>query len=195
MSSQQALAQTGLGPLAGGQPGLRRFIPGGEEESKTTDPAETPKPDPYPTVLPSLSAAQLGQLSERRRLIDERLKQAEAESERRRTLVEASAARSRESAERQSQRSIQDFMREAGGRGLARSPMVAGRRARRAGEDLRLQYGEIDTQLSTEIAALQDLVSRAENERSIGIAQIEQERVNMQADLNRLFPAGSMYRS
>jgi len=38
-------------------------------------------------------------------------------------------------------------------------------------------------------------VSRAENERSIGIAQIEQERVNMQADLNRLFPAGSMYRS
>jgi hypothetical protein len=73
--------------------------------------------------------------------------------------------------------------------------MVAGRRVRRAGEDLRLEYGEIDTQLSTEIAALQDLVSRAENERSIGIAQIEQERVNMQADLNRLFPAGSMYRS
>jgi hypothetical protein len=73
--------------------------------------------------------------------------------------------------------------------------MVAGRRVRRAGEDLRLEYGEIDTQLSTEIAALQDLVSRAENERSIGIAQIEQERVNMQADLDRLFPAGSMYRS
>jgi hypothetical protein len=146
-------------------------------------------------VLPSLSAEQLGQLSERRRLIDERLKQAEAESERRRTLVEASATRSRQSAERQSQRSIQDFMREAGGRGLARSPMVAGRRVRRSGEDLRLEYGEIDTQLSTEIAALQDMVSRAENERNIGMAQIEQDRVNMQADLDRLFPAGSMYRS
>jgi hypothetical protein len=146
-------------------------------------------------VLPSLSAEQLGQLAERRRLLDERLQQAEAESERRRLLVEASANRSRESAERESRRDITDFMRQAGGRGLARSPMVAGRRVRRAGEDLRLQYGEIDTQLSTEIAALQDLVSRAENERSTGLAQIEQERVNMQADLNRLFPAGSMYRS
>jgi len=171
---------------------------GGLYNITTTDPGapiQQFEPTPYPTVLPSLSAEQLGQLSERRRLIDERLKQAEAESERRRTLVEASATRSRQSAERQSQRSIQDFMREAGGRGLARSPMVAGRRVRRSGEDLRLEYGEIDTQLSTEIAALQDMVSRAENERNIGMAQIEQDRVNMQADLDRLFPAGSMYRS
>ena len=201
----QSAASQGSGPgLSAGTstdgrtvriPTVPDYVPGGGEVTITTAPSETPMPDPYPTVLPSLSAAQLGQLSERRRLIDERLKQAEAESERRRTLVEASAARSRQSAERESQRSIQDFMRQAGGRGVARSPMVAGRRVRRAGEDLRLEYGEIDTQLSTEIAALQDLVSRAENERSIGIAQIEQERVNMQADLNRLFPAGSMYRS
>ena len=186
-------------PPAGGTsttiPSLPDFIPGGAEEARSTDPATPPQPDPYPTVLPSLSAEQLGQLAERRRLLDERLQQAEAESERRRLLVEASANRSRESAERESRRDITDFMRQAGGRGLARSPMVAGRRVRRAGEDLRLQYGEIDTQLSTEIAALQDLVSRAENERSTGLAQIEQERVNMQADLNRLFPAGSMYRS
>ena len=171
------------------------YVPGAEDRIVTTDPSEIPKPDPYPTVLPSLSAAQLGQLAERRRLIDERLKQAEAESERRRSLVEASATRSRQSAERESQRSIQDFMREAAGSGLARSPMVAGRGVRRSGEDLRLEYGEIDTRLSTEIAALQDLVSQAENERSIGMSQIEQERVNMQADLDRLFPAASMYRS
>ena len=174
---------------------LPDYLPGAKDEIITTDPSEIPKPDPYPTVLPSLSAAQLGQLAERRRLIDERLKQAEAESERRRILVEASATRSRQSAERESQRSIQDFMRQAGGRGLARSPMVAGRGVRRSGEDLRLEYGEIDTRLSTEIAALQDLVSQAENERSIGMSQIEQDRVNMQADLDRLFPAASMYRS
>lgn len=184
----------GLQVNPGFKPTIRSFIPGGKEESVSTTPSETPRPDPYPTVLPSLSAAQLGQLSERRRLIDERLKQAEAESERRRTLVEASAERSRQDASRSAQRSITDFMREAGGRGLARSPMVAGRRVRRSGEDLRLAYGEIDTQLSTEIMALQDLVSRAENERSIGLAGIEQERVNMQADLGRLFPAASMYR-
>lgn len=177
-----------------GVPSLPDFIPGGNEDRSATTPSETPKPDPYPTVLPSLSAEQLGQLSERRRIIDERLKQAEAESERRRTLIEASAERSRKDAERTSNRTIQDFMREAGGRGLARSPMVAGRRVRRAGEDLRLAYGEIDTQLSTELAALQDLVSKAENDRDLAMAGIEQERVNMQADLNRLFPAASMYR-
>lgn len=182
-------------PVPSAPPSLPLFIPDGDEDTKTTSPSEPPKPDPYPTVLPSLSNAQLGALAERRRLVDERLKQAEAESERRSTLVEASATRARQDAERQSQRSIEDFMREAGGRGLARSPMVAGRQVRRAGEDLRLEYGEIDTRLSTEIAALQDLVSEAENERSIALAQIEQDRVNAQANLERLFPAGAMYRS
>jgi hypothetical protein len=170
--------------------------PGGGNTNITTNPGDPSQfqPDPYPTVLPSLSAAQLGQLAERRRLADERLKQAEAESERRRGLLEASSERARQDADRISRRTIQDFMREAGGKGLARSPMVAGRQVRRTGEDLRLAYGEIDTRLSTEIAALQDLVSRAENERASTIAFLEQERVNMQADLERLFPAASMFR-
>lgn len=175
-------------------PSAPDYVPGGDEKTITTDPGRVPQPDPYPTVLPSLSAEQLGQLSERRRLIDERLKQAEAESERRNTLAAASAERSRQDASRGSRRSVESFMRQAGGRGLARSPMVAGRAVRRAGEDLRLAYGEIDTQLSTEMMALQDLVSRAENERNVALAGIEQERVNMQADLGRLFPAASMYR-
>lgn len=169
------------------------YVPGGDEESTTTDPSETPMPDPYPTVLPSLSAEQLGALAERRRVIDERLKLAEAESERRRSFLEASAERAKQSAERTSRRSIQDFMREAAGRSVARSPMIAGRFVRRAGEDLRLKYGEIETNLSNEIMALQDLVSRAELERDTELAKIEQERVNMQADLERLFPAASMY--
>lgn len=152
-----------------------------------------PDPDPYPTVLPSLSAAQLGALAERRRLADQRLKQAKTEKERGEALLEASAIRARESATRDSRRSIEDFMRDAGGKGLARSPMVAGRFQRRAGEDLGLAYGEVDTRLSTEIAALQDMVSQAENARSEEIALIDQEQVNMQADLERLFPASGMY--
>lgn len=176
-------------------PSVPNFIPGGNEDTTTTSPSDAPKPDPYPTVLPSLSSEQLGKLAERRRLVDERLKQAEAESERRSALVEASATRARQDAERSSKRNIDDFMREAAGRGLARSPMVAGRGIRRAGEDLRLEYGEIDTRLSTEIAALQDLVSKAEADRDLAIAGIEQERVNMQANLNKLFPASTMYRS
>ena len=150
-------------------------------------------PDPYPAVLPALSAGQLGALAERRRLADQRLKQAQTEKERGTALLEASAIRARESATRDSKRSIEDFMREAAGKSVARSPMVAGRFQRRAGEDLRLSYGEIDTRLSTEIAALQDMVSQAELARADELAGIEQEEVNMRADLERLFPAAGMY--
>ena len=166
---------------------------GGNITTNPGDPFQY-EPEPYPTVLPSLSEAQLGQLAERRRLADERLKQAETEKDRRKGLLEASSLRAREDAERMSKRTLEDFMREAGGKGLARSPMVAGRAVRREGEDLRLKYGEIDTRLSTEVATLQDMVSRAALERDIAISQIEQERVNMQADLDRLFPAAGMFR-
>jgi hypothetical protein len=41
--------------------------------------------------------------------------------------------------------------------------------------------------------ALQDLVARAAEDRDSAIAAIEQEQVNMQADLERLFPAADMY--
>lgn len=166
---------------------------GGDVTTNPGDPSQF-QPDPYPTVLPSLSAAQLGQLAERRRLADERLKRAKAEAERRTTLFEANAERARQSGERESRRSIEDFMRQAAGKSLARSPMVAGRFQRRAGEDLRLVYGEIDTRLSTDIMALQDLVRDAADRRDTELALIEQERVNMQADLERLFPAASMMR-
>lgn len=174
-------------------PSLPDFIPNGSEDRESTTPSETPQPDPYPTVLPSLSAAQLGALSERRRVADQRLKVAEEESRKRRELLEASANRSRAGAERESKRSMDDFMREVAGRGLARSPMIAGRGVRRAGEDLRLTYGEIDTKLSTEIAALQDLVSQAELARSEEIASISQDEANMRSDLERLLPAANMY--
>lgn len=159
----------------------------------TTSPAETRKPPPYPTVLPSLSSAQLGALAERRRLVDERLKSAQALKARDEQLLQASALRQRQGADRTSKRNIRSFMTEAAGRGLARSPMIAGRRLRTEGEDLGLKYGEIDTRLSTEIMALQDLVARASEERSMELARIEQDKVNMQANLESMFPAMYMY--
>jgi hypothetical protein len=71
--------------------------------------------------------------------------------------------------------------------------MVAGRQLRTAGEDLRLKYGEIETRLSTEIMALQDMVARASEERNMELARIEQDKVNMQANLEAMFPAMYMY--
>lgn len=156
-------------------------------------PSDRREPGPYPTVLPALSAAQLGQLAERRRLADQRLKFAEEQAMKRRELLGANATRSRDTAERESKRSIDDFMRAYAGRSLARSPMIAGRSMRRAGEDLRLTYGEIDTKLSTEIAALQDMVNEAELSRAEQIAMISQDEINMRADLERLFPAAGSY--
>jgi glucosamine 6-phosphate synthetase-like amidotransferase/phosphosugar isomerase protein len=71
--------------------------------------------------------------------------------------------------------------------------MIAGRQTRVANEDLRLKYGEISTKLSSDIMALQDLVNEATYQRDVELGRIEQDRVNMQADLERLFPAYSMY--
>jgi len=71
--------------------------------------------------------------------------------------------------------------------------MVAGRQVRVANEDLRLKYGEISGQLSSDLMALQDMVDEAMRQRDTELARIEQDRVNMQADLDRLFLAGSMY--
>lgn len=159
----------------------------------TTSPADKRVPPPYPTVLPSLSSEQLGALAERRRLVDERLKSAQALKARDEQLLQASALRQRQGADRTSKRNIRSFMTEAAGRGLARSPMIAGRRLRTEGEDLGLKYGEIDTRLSTEIMALQDLVARASEERSMELARIEQDKVNMQANLESMFPAMYMY--
>lgn len=171
------------------------YVPGGNERANNTDLSTFGlDPDPYPAVLPSLSAEQLGQLAERRRIADERLKQAENEMAFKQPLLEASSERARQDAARTGRRALESFMREAGGKGLARSPMVAGRQVRRSGEDLRLAYGEIDTRLSNEILTLQNMVSQASDERNSIIAGIEQERVNMQADLERLFPAASMVR-
>lgn len=171
---------------------------------KTTTTDDTPPPPPptdwtqwepktYPTVLPSLSAGQLGALAERRRLADEQAKRAQAGAARSEQLLEASALASRQAAERNSKRSLESFMREAGGKGLARQPMIAGRQIRVANEDLRLKYGEISGQLSSDLMALQDMVNEALLARDTELARIEQDRVNMQADLERLFPAGSMY--
>ena len=199
MSAQQKLAQKGLGPLAGGQPGRRRSTGGGGDDSAPTPPPPPTdwtqwEPKTYPTALPSLSAGQLGALAERRRLVDERAKAAQAAAARGESIAETSALASRQAAERASKRSLDSFMREAAGKGLARQPMVAGRQVRVANEDLRLKYGEISGQLSSDLMALQDMVDEAMRQRDTELARIEQDRVNMQADLGRLFPAGSMYR-
>lgn len=181
----------------GAGPGVTRpdYVPGGDINGKNTDLSTFGlDPDPYPAVLPSLSAEQLGQLAERRRIADERLKRAENEMGFRQPLLEAASERARQGADRTERRALEDFMRKAGGKGLARSPMVAGRQVRRSGEDLRLAYGEIDTRLSNEILTLQNMVSQASDERNSIIAGIEQQRVNMQTDLERLFPAASTVR-
>lgn len=151
------------------------------------------EPPPYPTSLPSLSAGQLGALAERRRIADEMVSRANLTKQRGEGFLEAGALRARQEADRGMKRSLQSFMRDAAGKGVARAPMIAGRQTRVANENLGLKYGEISGRLSSDMMALQDLVSDAMYQRDLELARIEQDRVDMQADLDRLFPAASMY--
>lgn len=189
MSAQQRLAQRGLGPLAGGQPGRRRIAPPGnnvpDDKPERTD-LKVPDVPSYPRIAPALTAAQLGSLADRRRLADEAYQEALAGATRSEALSRLSAQRKRDAEKRQFKRNLEDSMQEFGGEGTARAPRVAGKYARRAGEDLRLKYGEIGTELSTNLSALSQMVEELRIDRDQEIARIEQDEASMRSAIENL---------
>ena len=140
----------------------------------------------YPKIAPALSAQQLGSLADRRRLADEAYQQALTGASRSESLSRLNAIRSRESENRKFKRDLEDEMMEFGGAGTARAPRVAGRYARRAGEDLRLKYGEIDSELSTNLSALAQMVEELRLDRDQEIARIDQDEALMRSALENL---------
>ena len=147
---------------------------------------KVPEVPTYPRIAPSLSAEQLGSLAGRRRLVDEAYQEALAGAARSESLSRLNATRKRESERRTFQRDLEDSMMEFAGQGTARAPRVAGRYARRAGEDLRLKYGEIDTELSTNLAALSQMVEELRIDRDQEIAAIDQDEASMRSALENL---------
>jgi hypothetical protein len=163
---------------------------GGGNTSPTTY-----NPTPYPRIAPALSSAQLGALGERRRVAEEAYQQTLAGIGRNEALYRTEAQRKRENQRTLSDRQVTESMRELGGRGTARSPMVSGRMVRAADQDLQMKWGEIDSNLGIELSALKSMVEQAESAKATELALIEQERANMRANLNALYPASSMYGS
>jgi len=183
-----------LGRTAGGyRPSAKPVIP-----KPDPDPDPDPTPDntrtdlkvpevpTYPKIAPSLTSAQLGALADRRRVADEAYQEALAGAARSESLSRLSAIRKRQAEDRKFKRNLEDQMREFGGEGTARAPMVAGRYARRAGEDLRLKYGEIDSELSTNLSALSQMVEELRLDRDQEIARVDQDEASMRSAIENL---------
>lgn len=147
----------------------------------------------YSRTAPGLSSQQIRQVEERRRLVDKQYQEALAKAARGVPYASGKALRERQSARRSSESSIREALEKLGGKGLARDPRFAGRVQRKAGENLRLKYGEIQSKLGEEMQALEDLVRQAQQARQIEYGLVESQEAEYRADLARLFPAASQY--
>lgn len=161
--------------------------------SRNTSPTRVYDTSDYARTAPSLSSAQLGALGERRRLAEEQYQQTLAKVARNEAIYTADAERRRGNEESLSTRFIQDSMRELAGKSTARAPMFAGRMMRAANQDLQMKWGEIDSNLGIEMAALKSLVDEARSKREMELTLIEQERASMRSNLGAIFSAASMY--
>jgi len=156
--------------------------PLGQIDTTTTDPASGRKPKPYPTEPRPLSAAELGALADRRLAVDSAYQEALAARERGEGSARVSSLAQRQMIDKDFTRTSQDFLGFMGGRGLARSPMFAGKGMRRMQQDREGQYGEVESNLTNELSALEEMVNRARIERDMETARISQDEAMMRSN-------------
>lgn len=166
---------------------------GGGGEARDTNPTRVYDVSDYSQVAPALSSAQLGALGERRRVAQQEYEQTLANVARNDAIYKSDAERKRQNDQDLSTRYIQDSVRELAGKGVARSPMFAGRMIRAADQDLQMKWGETDSRLGIEMAALKSLVDNALSKKQTELASIEQDKASMRSNLNAIFAAASMY--
>ena len=203
MSPQQELATKGfLGPNAGGQPGPSggggtggggggappkipvnpNPKPLGDPELSSTDPAGGKKPKPYPTEPRPLSAAEMGALADRRLAVDNAYQEALAARERGENAARVSSLAQRQMIDQNFKDTSSDFLNILSGRGLARSPMFAGKGLKRLQRGREQEYGEVESGLSSELSALEEMVNRARTERDMEMARISQDEASMRSN-------------
>jgi hypothetical protein len=165
---------------------------GGGNDATVTTPTvyDTSK---YSKVAPALSSQQLGALGERRRVAENEYQRTLASVARNEAIYQSDSQRNRQNELELSGRYIRDSTRELAGKGVARSPMFAGRMIRAANQDLQMKWGEIDSRLGVELSSLKSMVDDAMSRRATEIASIRQEEANMRANLDAIFAASSMY--
>ncbi len=160
---------------------------------RDTNPTRVYDVSDYSQVAPALSSAQLGALGERRRVAQQEYEQTLANVARNDAIYKSDAERKRQNDQDLSTRYIQDSVRELAGKGVARSPMFAGRMIRAADQDLQMKWGETDSRLGIEMAALKSLVDNALSKKQTELASIEQDKASMRSNLDAIFAAASMY--
>lgn len=184
--------------LAGAPP----VMPAGPAGRPTPTPKPTPKPTPdgaldgsgtdpsknygdppkYPTEPRPLNAEELAALADRRLAIDNAYKEALAQKEQGEGATRARGLAERQLIDRDFKRSSQDFMSAMASRGLARSPMFAGKGMRQMQQDRESNYGQVEDRVSSEISALEEMVNKARIERDMELARISQDEAFMRSD-------------
>ena len=171
---------------------------GPEPKPKDDAPTNTAPTNVYDTsdlvkIAPALSSAQLGAFGERRRVAEEEYQKTLAAVARNEAVYQSDAERKRQNEQELSTSYIQESTRDLAGRGVARAPMFMGRMLRAADQDLQMKWGEVDSNLGIEMAALKSLVDNARSKKETELARIEQDKASARANLDAIFSAASMY--
>ena len=148
----------------------------------STAPSKPAKPPQYPTTPRPLNAEELGALAARRSAVDTGYKEAIASQERGEGSARLAAAASRQMLDTSFKRTVNDFMSTMAGRGLARSPMFAGKGQKQLQQDREQQMGEIQSGLTSQLDALSEMVNRARIERDMELARISQDEAQMRSN-------------
>lgn len=170
-------------PTGGGKPPVNpNPKPLGDTTISTTDPAGGKKPKPYPTEPRPLSAAELGALADRRLAVDNAYQEALAARERGEGAARVSSLAQRQMIDDNFRDTSNDFLNILSGRGLARSPMFAGKGMKRLQKGREQEYGEVESGLASELSALEEMVNRARIERDMEMARISQDEAMMRSN-------------
>jgi len=196
MSPQQALAQEGLGPLAGGQPGRRRPAPPLPPPPLPTGPTVTDDGEggdtstrqvrPYPTVLPPLSPDMLAALEARRAASARQLTEAEARAASQRQRAELANVGRLLGIEEETARERREGMAELAARGVARSPLFANPFRRELARQQQEQIAESQQTLANTLDQLNVALNAARQRRESELAQIAFETAQARSNVNRL---------
>jgi hypothetical protein len=145
--------------------------------------------NPYPTTLPSLSAEDFADLSQRRRAADSSLERALASHARMRGQVEADTTQARELLAEKFAGLRDQSMAGWGDRGAARQPRVAGQGLRVIRDRQAAKGGQLEQKRASRLSALQEMVSQARAAHTQELGDLEAERTRRKSDLSRMVQA------
>ena len=198
MSPQQALAQRGLGPLAGGQPGRPRPLPpppppleelgstGPQDDRDAEQESTATRPFSGSATLPPLTPDQLAALEKRRRASLRGLQEAEARAEDLRASAELEEIGRRLGIQEDIAQQRREGMVDLAVRGVARSPLFANPFRRELAREQQRQMAESQQTLANTLDQLNVALNAARQKREQELAQIAFDETVARSNVQRL---------